>query len=62
MFHSDETTVVINLYKSLLPSLSIKLISPSGGSTGEITIKEGFQEGAIGNSRYSIYLTGPKPI
>ena len=59
---SDETTVVINLYKSLLPSLSIKLISPSGGTTGEITIKEGFQEGAIGNSRYSIYLTGPKPF
>ena len=59
---SDETTVVLNLYKSLLPSLSIELISPSGGSTGEIAVKEGFQEGAIGNSRYSIYLTGPKPF
>ena len=59
---SDETTVVINLYKSLLPSLSIKLISPSGGTTGEIAVKEGFQEGTIGNSRYSIYLTGPKPF
>ena len=59
---SDEATVVVNLYKSILPSLSIELISPSGGSTGEIAVKEGFQEGAIGNSRYSIYLTGPKPF
>lgn len=59
---SDESTVVLNLYKSLLPSVSIELISPSGGSTGEIAVKEGFQEGAIGNSRYSIYLTGPKPF
>ena len=59
---SDESTVVLNLYKSLLPSVSIELISPSGGSTGEIAVKEGFQEGTIGNSRYSIYLTGPKPF
>ena len=59
---SDEATVVVNLYKSILPTLSIELISPSGGSTGEIVIKEGFQEGTIGNSRYSIYLTGPKPF
>ena len=59
---SDEATVVVNLYKSILPSLSIELISPSGGTTGEIAVKEGFQEGTIGNSRYSIYLTGPKPF
>ena len=51
---SDEATVVVNLYKSILPSLSIELISPSGGTTGEIAVKEGFQEGTIGNSRYSI--------
>ena len=55
---SDEATVVVNLYKSILPSLSIELISPSGGTTGEIAVKEG----TIGNSRYSIYLTGPKPF
>ena len=59
---SDESTVVVNLYKSILPALSIELVSPSGGSTGEIVTKEGFQEGTIGNSRYSIYLTGPKPF
>ena len=59
---SEEATVVVNLYKSILPSLSIELISPSGGTTGEIAVKEGFQEGTIGNSRYSIYLTGPKPF
>ena len=59
---SDESIVVINLYKSILPQLSIELISPYGISTGEILIKEGVNEGIIGSSKYSIYLTGPKPF
>ena len=59
---SDESIVVINLYKSLLPDVSIELLCPCGFSTGEIILKEGFNEGTIGNSRYSIYLTGPKPF
>ena len=59
---SDESIVVINLYKSLLPEVSIELLCPCGFSTGEIILKEGFNEGTIGNSRYSIYLTGPKPF
>ena len=59
---SDESIVVINLYKSLLPDVSIELLCPGGFSTGEIILKEGFNEGTIGNSRYSIYLTGPKPF
>ncbi|MDU2289790.1 MAG: S8 family serine peptidase [Clostridium celatum] len=59
---SDESIVVINLYKSILPQLSIELISPYGIGTGEILVKEGVNEGTIGNSRYSIYLTGPKPF
>ena len=59
---SDESIVIINLYKSILPEVSIELLCPCGFSTGEIVLKEGFNEGTIGNSRYSIYLTGPKPF
>lgn len=59
---SDESIVVINLYKSILPELSMELLSPYGIGTGEIILKEGINEGTIGNSRYSIYLTGPKPF
>ena len=40
----------------------MELLSPYGIGTGEIILKEGINEGTIGNSRYSIYLTGPKPF
>lgn len=59
---SDESIVVINLYKSILPEVSIELLCPCGFSTGEIILQQGFNEGTIGNTRYSIYLTGPKPF
>lgn len=59
---SDESIVIINLYKSILPEVSIELFCPCGFSTGELILNEGFNEGTIGSSRYSIYLTGPKPF
>lgn len=59
---SDEFKVVINLYKSLLPRISLELISPRGIGTGEIYISEGFMEGRIGDSMYQIYDSGPKPF
>lgn len=59
---SDEFKVVINLYKSLLPRISLELISPRGIGTGEIYISEGFIEGRIGDSMYQIYDSGPKPF
>lgn len=58
----DETAVVMNLYKSVLPSITLELITPTGVSTGEITIEEGFTEGVISQNRYSILSTGPKPF
>ena len=56
----DEITVVLNLYKSVLPQISIELITPSGASTGEIFVEEGYREGFISGNRYQIYDTGPK--
>lgn len=59
---SDETAVVINLYKSVLPEVSIELITPNSVSTGEILVQEGYKEGVISGNRYQIYNTGPKPF
>ncbi len=59
---NDETNVVINLYKSILPSISLELITPNAVSTGEIEVEEGYKEGVIGGNRYQIFNTGPKPF
>lgn len=58
----DETYVVMNLYKSVLPQISIEIISPRGVGTGEIVIREGLVEGVVSGNRYRIYNTGPKPF
>jgi len=59
---SDEKSVVMNLYKSILPNISINIISPTGRSSGNITIQEGYIQGAIGSDRYDIYVAGAKPF
>lgn len=59
---SDETMVSINLYRSVLPQLSLEIISPEGKSSGIINVVEGFSNGVIGSTRYDIYNTGPKPF
>lgn len=59
---SSETIVAINLYKSILPEVSIELICPCGVSSGEIFLAQGVKEGRIRRSVYEIYDTGPKPF
>lgn len=59
---SDETAVVINLYKSILPDISINLVSPNGSMSSNIKIQEGYFQGGIGKDRYDIYVAGPKPF
>ena len=59
---SDESVVVINLYKSILPDVSIVLTSPSGLRSSSITIQEGYFQGAVGKDKYDIYVAGPKPF
>lgn len=58
----DETLVIINFYKSILPKVSIELISPSGVSTGKVLVEEGYKEGMTSQNRYTIFNTGPKPF
>ena len=58
----DERAIVLNLYKPVLSNLGVRLISPTGISTGQIIIKEGYVEGNIGRDKYQIFYTGPKPF
>ncbi|AWK53035.1 peptidoglycan-binding protein [Clostridium beijerinckii] len=59
---SDERSVVMNMYKSILPNISINIMNPTGRSSGDITIQEGYIQGAIGSDRYDIYVAGAKPF
>ena len=59
---SDERSIVMNLYKSILPNISINIINPTGQSSGAVTIQEGYIQGGIGRDRYDIYASGAKPF
>lgn len=58
----DEPAVILNLYKSVLSNISIRITSPTAATSGEIIIREGYTEGIIGRDRYQVYYTGPKPF
>ncbi|MZK54039.1 S8 family serine peptidase, partial [Clostridium beijerinckii] len=58
---SEEKSIVMNLYKPILPDISINVINPMSQSSGNITIREGYIQGTIGSNRYDIYVSGPKP-
>ena len=59
---SDESTIAINLYKTILPQVAIEIISPTGVSSGDIYLEQGYRIGYIGESIYELYDTGPKPF
>ena len=59
---SDESVVVINLYISILPDISIILTSPSGAKSASINVREGYFTGNIDKDKYDIYVAGPKPF
>ncbi|MCR1950997.1 S8 family serine peptidase [Clostridium sp. DSM 100503] len=58
----DEPAVVLNLYKSVLSNIAIRITSPTAATSGEIVIREGYTEGIIGRDRYQVFYTGPKPF
>lgn len=59
---SDEPSVVLNIYKSIFPNITVQITSPTGAVSQEVYIDEGYKEGRIGNDKYKIYVTGPKPF
>ncbi|WP_035282524.1 MULTISPECIES: S8 family serine peptidase [unclassified Clostridium] len=59
---SEEKSIVMNLYKTILSNISISIINPTSQSSGNINIQEGYIQGGIGSDRYDIYVSGPKPF
>ncbi|WP_202117455.1 S8 family serine peptidase [Clostridium chromiireducens] len=59
---SEEKSIVMNLYKPILSNMSMTITNPTSQSSGNITIQEGYIQGAIGSDRYDIYVSGPKPF
>ena len=58
----EESIVIVNLYKSILPDITINIKGPTGESSGNINIREGYFQGNIGRDRYDLYVAGPKPF
>ncbi|WP_286161370.1 S8 family peptidase [Clostridium sp. KNHs214] len=58
----DERVIVLQFYKDFLDDISVEIKSPAGVVSQNLFIKEGYYEGAIGDDRYFIYNSGPKPF
>lgn len=59
---NDESIIIMNIYKSILPDVTINIKSSTGESSGNINVREGYFQGSIGRDRYDIYVAGPKPF
>lgn len=57
----DERGIIFQIYKPVLNDITIQIVNPSGIRSEQIRITEGYKEGTIGQDRYYIYYTGPKP-
>ncbi|WP_291547276.1 S8 family peptidase [Clostridium sp. HMP27] len=57
----DERGILFQIYKPVLNDITIQIVNPSGIRSEQIRITEGYKEGTIGQDRYYVYYTGPKP-
>lgn len=59
---SGERGIILDLYKPVLVDITIEVVSPTGISTGQITLSESYKERFIGKEKIVVYSTGPKPF
>lgn len=59
---NGERGIVLDLYKPVLVDLTVEIVSPTGISTGQITLSEAYKERFIGREKIVVYSTGPKPF
>lgn len=59
---NGERGIVLDLYKPVLVDLTVEIVSPTGISTGQITLSEAYKERFIGKEKIVVYSTGPKPF
>ena len=58
----EERVIIIQLYKSFLNDVTLKLTSPSGRATGQLKLASTFNTGILLRDMYFIYNTGPTPF
>lgn len=58
----NERVLIIELYKSFLNDVTLKLISPSGRETGEMRLVNIINSGSLLRDMYFVYNTGPTPF
>lgn len=59
---SDEKSVTLNLFKPVLPYISIEVVNSSGRSTGEVNIQEGIIEKEISGDKITFFIKGASPF
>ncbi|MEG2338750.1 MAG: S8 family peptidase, partial [Clostridium sp.] len=59
---AQEKVIIIELYKSFLNDVNLKLTSPNGKSTSELRLVSVINTGVLLNDIYFIYNTGPTPF
>lgn len=59
---NGERGIILDLYKPVLVDITIEVVSPTGISTGQITLSESYKERFIGKEKIVVYSTGPKPF
>lgn len=58
----DEPSVELAFYHDILSEVSVQVTNPTGKISGEIKIKEGFNELNLDGDRIIFYMSGPKPF
>ncbi|MGL4773037.1 MAG: S8 family serine peptidase [Clostridium sp.] len=58
----DEQRISFNLYKAILPEISVEIINPVGKSTGEVLLVEGVTEKTVSGDRIIFFTKGPNPF
>lgn len=58
----DERVIVLQFYKDFLDDISIEIKNPAGLVSQNIFINEEYYVGTLGDDRYYIYNSGPKPF
>lgn len=57
-----ETNITLQLYKPILPEITLEVITPSGLSTGNVIVQEGVVRKRLGFQTCVIYYSGAKPF
>ncbi len=59
---AEERVIIINLYKSFLKDVTLKLTAPNGDTTENLRLINSINAGRLRTNQFFIYNTGPRPF